>query len=257
MFVCVFVCLFVCLLICVFVCLLFGWLQRDWMTATFGGINHNLTIVTASATLGAEAAAHAINLSKPKMVISDTKLLKVLLPVLKDCPCLKTLITMSETDDETREAVESSGCQVKTFEQVVEIGKATQIDLSPPKSDDLAIIMFTSGTTATPKGVKVLHQNVVAASAGARQLLEPVVSENDVFSANLPLAHIMEILTEINVVAFGVAIGNGSPHTLTDNSVKVSQGQSGDLTKLKPSPKEKSCTPINLSCILRNSQTLC
>lgn len=59
-----------------------------------------------------------------------------------------------------------------------------------PKSEDLAAIIYTSGTTSLPKGVMLSHKNL------CRQLemvsiLQPIFSD-DVFLSILPLAHTYE-----------------------------------------------------------------
>ena len=89
------------------------------------------------------------------------------------------------------------------------------IEKQRPKKDDLAVIMYTSGSTGTPKGerkheptcsilhslvrliivgVLIKHENVVAAMAGQKERVFPMVDlHNDIYIAYLPLAHILEL----------------------------------------------------------------
>jgi len=55
------------------------------------------------------------------------------------------------------------------------------------KPEDLAVIMYTSGTTADPKGVMLTHGNLLAEASGVFATL--AVSENDSVLAVLPLFH--------------------------------------------------------------------
>ena len=60
----------------------------------------------------------------------------------------------------------------------------------PPSADDLAAIVYTSGTTGKPKGVMLTHGNVVS---NVLAILERVVpTAGDVFLSFLPLSHTFE-----------------------------------------------------------------
>jgi long-chain acyl-CoA synthetase len=53
--------------------------------------------------------------------------------------------------------------------------------------DDPAVILYTSGTTADPKGVVMTHRNIIAERTGAFELVH--VDERDVVLSVLPLFH--------------------------------------------------------------------
>lgn len=215
--------------------LIYAETQRDWMTAAFAGWSNNLAVVTAYATLGAEGAKFAINQTKAPVVVADSKLLKVLLTVQPDCPCVKTIVTISEVEAETKEKLEAGGVKVATFDELVKMGTDEPVAATPPTPEDTAVIMFTSGTTGVPKGVVINHANVLATVSGLVPTMKKCgIGSDDVYCSYLPLAHIMEIVSEINLVSLGASMGYGNPHTLTDTGVKLKAGTQGDLPLLKP-----------------------
>lgn len=59
-----------------------------------------------------------------------------------------------------------------------------------PEEDDLAAILYTSGTTGQPKGVMLTHKNLVSNTLGAYDI-QPVISTDRLLSV-LPLAHTYE-----------------------------------------------------------------
>lgn len=69
-------------------------------------------------------------------------------------------------------------------------GEATEYDLSVVNDDDLAAILYTSGSTGDPKAVMLSHRNLIT-NAIQGDKIQPVNSE-DRFLSLLPLAHTYE-----------------------------------------------------------------
>ncbi|MCF0177831.1 MAG: AMP-binding protein [Bacteroidales bacterium] len=59
-----------------------------------------------------------------------------------------------------------------------------------PKPDDLAVIIYTSGTTSAPKGVMLSHKAITAQLPIYRKFF--LIDENYVFLSILPLSHVLE-----------------------------------------------------------------
>jgi long-chain acyl-CoA synthetase len=74
--------------------------------------------------------------------------------------------------------------------------------------DDLATIVYTSGTTGRPKGVRLTHFSYVRQVKGVQQALPEVVFQEGASTVLfLTLAHSLARLVEVALVASGVKIG--------------------------------------------------
>jgi len=100
-------------------------------------------------------------------------------------PALRHVISMDAPERRVK--------QVRTLDEVV--SRAPETPAARPAErasavgiDDLASVMYTSGTTGKPKGIQFSHRNVVF-KRFARALAIPEIGEGDVFLAYLPLCH--------------------------------------------------------------------
>jgi long-chain acyl-CoA synthetase len=98
---------------------------------------------------------------------------------------------------------------------------AARVALLEP--DDVACLIFTSGTGGTPKGVMTTHRNILANCRGAYRLLEMLGLGDEVFLSFLPLSHSYEHTAGL---MFPVSIGAQiyfaqGPETLAANLLEA------------------------------------
>ncbi|MHA1765247.1 MAG: AMP-binding protein, partial [Promethearchaeota archaeon] len=74
-------------------------------------------------------------------------------------------------------------------------------------SDDLAVILFTSGTTDIPKGVCLTHRNLVANTIQTRHWIPDLLWGKETFLAVIPLTHSYGMTIAMNIaIALGAKI---------------------------------------------------
>jgi long-chain acyl-CoA synthetase len=94
----------------------------------------------------------------------------------------------------------------QTMEQMILDAPTTRPDYTVD-SDDLAAILFTSGTTDEPKGVCLTHENLVANSLETRHWIPNIRFGEEIFLAVLPLSHSYGMTTLMNIpIVIGATI---------------------------------------------------
>jgi long-chain acyl-CoA synthetase len=211
-----------------------------------------MPIVTSYATLGQEGLTMSLLQTHAKAIFVDPDLIHNLIKSLQKAKELKFVIynTEQEVDqkdiDKLKEAYPHF--QILSLEELRRLGELNPIEPVPPKADDLCCIMYTSGTTGTPKGVPLTHRNIVAASkfptshihvqilsdgivAGLEVVFSHYVSPLDSVLAYLPLAHSFEWAFENCCLYWGMKMGYGSPRTISDTNMKNCVG---DIKEFRP-----------------------
>jgi long-chain acyl-CoA synthetase len=209
--------------------------RPEWQIALQGCFRRSVTVVTIYSSLGEGALCHSLNETEVTTVVCGPKELKKLIDISGQLDTVKRVIYINEAgvSAEVSLAKNNSSWKLSSFEEVQKLGQENPVEPVMPLASDVAVIMYTSGSTGLPKGVMMTHGNVLA-TVSAVMTIVPGLGSKDVYLAYLPLAHILELAAEAVMVAAGASIGYGTPLTLTDTSNKIKRGTKGDSSVLKP-----------------------
>lgn len=208
--------------------------REEWFIALQACFRQNITVVTIYASLGEEALCHSLNETEVTTVICGKKELKKLVDISGQLDTVERVICLdNEVPSNVALVDRSTSWIISSFPDVERIGRENPVDADLPLPSDVAVIMYTSGSTGLPKGVMMTHANVLA-TVSAVMTIVPGLGSKDVYLAYLPLAHILELAAENVIAAVGSAIGYGTTLTLTDTSSKIKKGTRGDATALAP-----------------------
>lgn len=150
------------------------------------------------------------SLAEPEVygVFTNANLLGTIAAVISKTPTVKVLIYDGAEKDVKKGAldtIKSAGVKVFTFDEFIQLGKDKPSAPNLPQPEDVACIMYTSGSTGAPKGVLLTNANIVATISGVETLLGELVTPDAKFLAFLPLAHIFEFAVEMTMLWVGVS----------------------------------------------------
>lgn len=197
----------------------------EYLTAVQGCFWAGATAVPIYDTFGEIECKHIVRQAEIQVVFCSHGNLDQVLEWTEQFPSVKKIIVWGSDPV----VLASRGQKVTSYEKCLEYDLEAEPSLpSPPKPEDLALIMYTSGTTGMPKGVMLPHAALVATIASIEKYFFVVggaVHEEDIFMSYLPLAHVFDFFCECFFLFRGSKIGyyRGDQKTLVD-----------DITELKP-----------------------
>ena len=127
-----------------------------WMIADQGIMMAGAADVVRSSAAEKEELLYILqNSGSTALVVEDKKTLKKLGDRIYDMP-IQLVILLSDEEPET-----SKSLKVLNFSQVMADGASQQLKPVSQNHDTLATLLYTSGTTGKPKGVRLTHGNLL------------------------------------------------------------------------------------------------
>ena len=191
--------------------------RPEWNFTDFGISQIGAISVPIYPTISSEEYAYILGHVEPKLVfISDKNLYEKIKPIADQNPGISDIYTFDKIS------------KAKQFTELIKLGKEMASGLKEElvrakaavKPSDLVTIIYTSGTTGFPKGVMLMHSNLVS-NFIEQSFIHPLGSEAVVLSF-LPLSHIYERSLTYHFQYKGVSIYYAeSVGTIMDNLKEI------------------------------------
>ncbi len=191
---------------------LFSENRPEWHVADFALLLSSMVVVPVYNTLSPSQIAYILRHSECRAaIIAGTKQWEVLKPLLPELAEMQTIIGMEETP-----GVPTSLPQIVAESPAFDEPAVGRIRAESLAADphDLATIVYTSGTTGTPKGVMLSHGNIMSDLRGSLARV-PANTAHQALSV-LPLPHVLERTLSYGYFHEGVRIAYGDPHDLKE-----------------------------------------
>lgn len=171
--------------------------RPEWNVVDIGMLQAGIVNVPIYTTLSEPEIAFILNDCKARLVIAgDSALYNKVNAVRSKIPSLVNIYTIDPI----------SG--VPNISEIISKGKSSGTDINglmnTVKPGDVATILYTSGTTGTPKGVMLTHDNIVSNILASEHLCP--VGPGDRALSFLPLCHSYERMLTYLYMYIGVSI---------------------------------------------------
>ena len=169
--------------------------RPEWMVADFAIMAIGAISVPTYTTNTVRDHLHIIENSGAKAAIVSTKnLTRTFLRAAHQCDEMQHTIVMEPVSIEQQLNV-----TVYNWNDVIDAQTADIVGFrdgcADVTRDDIACIIYTSGTGGSPKGVMLHHGSLMHNAEGASKVIAPLGLENNAFLSFLPLSHAYEHTT--------------------------------------------------------------
>lgn len=159
---------------------LIGVTSVEWIESYLGVITGSAVAVPLDAGLPAEDLIDLINRSDSEALFLSPKGKALLDGILTACPKVKKIWLLQE------EKAEESDERISSLGELKAAGKKNDADADKPDAEDVATIIFTSGTTGKSKGVMLTQNNLATNVISVAYSKEP----GTVMLSVLPIHHV-------------------------------------------------------------------
>ena len=169
------------------------------------------------------SSAFILNDSEARVLVTAKYLKWKNIRQAETLPNLRTVVITDDTLD-TDDLPNNGPINVVSLDDWLDAADNIEIPAIELDPQDLAALVYTSGTTGRPKGVMLTHQNILENAKGVMGNIRP--SPEDTWFSFLPLSHTFERTT-----TYYLAMGMGNKITFNRNILQIVD----DLQAAKPS----------------------
>jgi long-chain acyl-CoA synthetase len=153
----------------------------DYVTAYFGALRAGLVVVPVNTGYTRREMTHLLGEADVRAVIAED----ATLPTVRDA-----------VEDTERSVIDVAG-----FRDLVAAGRSGGAVEPEAGGEDLAVLLFTSGTSGRPKGAMLSHRALLANLEQCAQIEPAPMQSDDVVLLVLPLFHIYGLNAGLGMVA--------------------------------------------------------
>ncbi|KAI5566435.1 hypothetical protein BDE02_13G019500 [Populus trichocarpa] len=179
--------------------------RPEWLIVDHACTAYSYISVPLYDTLGPDAVKYVVNHADVQAIFCVPETLNTLLSFISEIPSVRLIVVVGGVDEHLPSLPLASGVKLRSYTKLFSEGRSSLQPFIPPKPEDVATICYTSGTTGTPKGVVLTHNNLISSVAGFCMAIK--FNPADIYISYLPLAHIYERSNQIVSVYYGVAVG--------------------------------------------------
>ncbi len=166
--------------------------RPEWAIADLAIMSIGAISVPTYITYTARDFLHILENSEAKAaIVSTKKLARTFLKAAHQSDCMEHVIAMEDPGLEQR-----VNAKIYNWHDVIDQAVASVADYEKAAKaitrDDIACLIYTSGTGGAPKGVQIHHGAILHNCEGAAEVVLPLGLKNNHFLSFLPLSHAYE-----------------------------------------------------------------